>query len=198
MHAESVLRVESQKLHTICLLKSACIRNRWINDELVHVRTSLFAKVALIQTSIELLLQARLLSLTPLPLQNAFSSITKKKVPDQARRGRLFEGAIMRLTEWWHSVFKVTKLGHIRSRTFRQAQEDMYDDHFFGQFEVLRGPKSLSKRAKIRQGSRDSSAFLFAALCRSLLIPTRLVVSLQSVPWQASVGKPKTNKVSDP
>jgi xeroderma pigmentosum group C-complementing protein len=104
----------------------------------------------------------------------------------------------MRLTEWWHSVFKVTELGHIRSRTFRQAQEDMHDDHFLGQFEVLRGPKSLSKRAKIRRGSRDASAFLFAALCRSLLIPTRLIVSLQSVPWQATVGKPKTNKLSDP
>jgi xeroderma pigmentosum group C-complementing protein len=47
------------------------------------------------------------------------------------------------------------------------------------------------KHALMRCGSRDVSAQLFTALCRALNIPARLVVSLQSVPWQMGVGKPK-------
>ena len=43
-----------------------------------------------------------------------------------------------------------------------------------------------------RRGSKDISAQLFTALCRALKIPTRLVVSLQSVPWNASAGKSKS------
>lgn len=57
--------------------------------------------------------------------------------------------------------------------------------------EVVRSVKSLMKHALQRYGSRDVSAQLFTALCRALGIPARLVVSLQSVPWQASIGKPK-------
>ena len=64
-----------------------------------------------------------------------------------------------------------------------EAQEDV---------EIIRGPKSLMKHALTQSGSRDVSAQLFTALCRALGIPARLVVSLQSVPWQSSVGKVKT------
>lgn len=57
--------------------------------------------------------------------------------------------------------------------------------------EVIKSEKSLMKHALMMRGSRDTSAQLFTALCRALGIPTRLVVSLQSVPWQAGIGKPK-------
>lgn len=57
--------------------------------------------------------------------------------------------------------------------------------------EVIRSCKSLQKHALLRYGSRDLSAQLFTALCRALGIPARLVVSVQSVPWKASIGKPK-------
>jgi xeroderma pigmentosum group C-complementing protein len=50
----------------------------------------------------------------------------------------------------------------------------------------------LMKHALQQQGSRDVSAQLFTALCRALGIPARLVVSLQSVPWQSSIGKLKS------
>lgn len=48
------------------------------------------------------------------------------------------------------------------------------------------------KHALMQSGSRDTSAQLFTALCRALDIPARLVVSLQSIPWQSSVGKSKS------
>lgn len=68
-----------------------------------------------------------------------------------------------------------------------ETLEDLLDD----EGETIRSPKSLMKHALMRCGSRDTSAQLFTALCRALGIPARLVASLQSVPWQSSVGKPR-------
>lgn len=125
----------------------------------------------------------------------------------------MFEAAMKDLTEWWaNSFFEVLPDGHIRSLTFDEVRrglevrglhlkdeynpdaiididtlQDMVDD----EIEPIRSPNSLMKHALMRNGSRDVSAQLFTALCRSLGIPARLVVSLQSVPWQAGVGKPK-------
>jgi len=137
--------------------------------------------------------------------------IHKSRVPDQNQRGRLFESTISRLAEWWsNTFFEVSFGGHIRNRTFDDVQkgltarglssqspsdsaleletiEDVLDD----EGELIRSSKSLMKHALMRTGSRDTSAQLFTALCRGLGIPARLVVSLQSMPWQAGVGKPK-------
>jgi xeroderma pigmentosum group C-complementing protein len=150
------------------------------------------------------------MSLTPLSLQNDFSRIHKSFVPDQNQRGRLFEAAIARLTEWWaQTFFHVNQSGHIRNRTFDDVQTQIADislDDLLDELEndevdgeVIRSSKSLMKHALMQSGSRDTSAQLFTALCRGLQIPARLVVSLQSVPWQAGVGKSKlsVNKKKD-
>ncbi|KAF9262696.1 Rad4-domain-containing protein [Marasmius fiardii PR-910] len=193
-HAERVLRIGCHKVHTVSLLANASIRNRWLNDELLH---------------------ARLLSLTPLPLQNSFAMIHPSRVPEQAMRGRMFEAAIGRLVDWWKSTFfEVLPHGHMRNRTYDNIQqkllaygygidskkdgeqggmidnetlEDILDDDI----ELIRSEKSLMKHTLMQAGSRDTSAQLFTALCRGLGIPSRLIVSLQSVPWQTGIGKPK-------
>ncbi|CAL1713034.1 unnamed protein product [Somion occarium] len=182
IQAERVARLHCHQMHTIALIGNARIRNTWINDELLH---------------------ARLLSLTPLAIQNSFAMIHKSRVPEAAKRGRLFESAIGRLVEWWTEFFEVEATGHIRNRTFEEVQRKtatMNDPKGKGRAidlddeedaEIIRSPKSLMKHALMRRGSRDVSAQLFTALCRALRIPARLVVSLQSVPWKASVGKPK-------
>jgi xeroderma pigmentosum group C-complementing protein len=163
--------------------------------------------------------QARLLSLTPLPIQNSFAMIHKSRIPDSVKRGYLFEQAVSRLASWWADTFFTVKpTGHLRSRTFEDVErvlhsrglvvdttdkgkgkavpqdvdtlEDLFDD---GEVEVVRSEKSLMKHALLRSGSRDVSSQLFTALCRALGIPARLVVSLQSVPWQTNVGRrPRT------
>ncbi|KZT42654.1 Rad4-domain-containing protein, partial [Sistotremastrum suecicum HHB10207 ss-3] len=164
--AQQVVRLESHKLHTVCLLSSAWIRNKWINDPLLH---------------------ARLMSMTPMPIQNSFLMIHKKFQPDPVQRGRLFQAAVGRLTKWWHENFEVHPNGHITSKTFNEAlREPQADDNIR---EPLRGPKSLMKHALAWYGSRDTSALLFTALCRALGVPARLVVSLQSVPWRRSVER---------
>lgn len=130
--------------------------------------------------------------------------IHKSKIPEAAKRGRLFESAVTRLAEWWSGVFEVEPTGHIRSRTFEDVQEQLRTDgkgkgkaidvdEDEGEGEVIRSEKSLMKHALMKRGSRDTSAQLFTALCRALGIPSRLVVSIQSVPWKASVGKPKAS-----
>ncbi|KAG6812304.1 hypothetical protein H0H92_003477 [Tricholoma furcatifolium] len=153
---------------------------------------------------------ARLLSLTPLSLQNAFSLIHKSRVPDQNQRGRMFENAVANLAGWWSGTyFEITPYGHIKNRTYDDVQaklaklgppptnpdaildtEDV-EDLLGDAPERIRSSKSLMKHALMASGSRDVSAQLFTALCRGLGIPARLVVSLQSVPWQTHVGKPK-------
>jgi hypothetical protein len=40
-HAERRLRVDVHKIHTVALLAGAGVRNRWLNDELLHVRSCL-------------------------------------------------------------------------------------------------------------------------------------------------------------
>ena len=123
----------------------------------------------------------------------------------------MFERAMEQLTKWWtHDFFVVIPEGHIRNHTYEEIQrrlearglhlqneevlntvtlEDIIDDDA----ETIRSANSLMKHALMQSGSRDTSAQLFTALCRGLGIPARLVVSIQSVPWQAGVDKPKAN-----
>ena len=125
----------------------------------------------------------------------------------------MFERAIEALNSWWaESFFEVLPEGHICNHTFDEIQqkleirglhvknehdpdaildEDLLQDIIDDEVETVRSSKSLMKHALMRSGSRDTSAQLFTALCRALGIPARLVVSVQSVPWQASVGRPK-------
>ena len=143
--------------------------------------------------------------------------IHKSRIPDDVKRGCLFEQAVSRLASWWAgSFFTVKPTGHLRNRTFEHVERVLrskglvdvtgkgkakafvqdvgaLEDVFEGdQVEIVRSAKSLMKHALMRSGSRDVSSQLFTALCRALGIPARLVVSLQSVPWQTNVGRSKT------
>ena len=125
----------------------------------------------------------------------------------------MFERAVHALTTWWATTyFEVIPDGHIRNYTFDEIQQrleirglhvpdandpdaaidvETLEDIIGDEVETIRSEKSLMKHALMASGSRDTSAQLFTALCRALGIPARLVVSIQSVPWQAGVGKPK-------
>lgn len=179
-HAERVLRLQVHKIHTICLISNGRIRNRYLNDKLLH---------------------ARLMSLVPLQLQLAFSTIHKKREPDVRQRGRMFENAVKRLAQWWReSFFKADPpgSGEIQNRTFDEVQRELIrkqkksmrgETESEDEGEIIRSCKSLQKHVLLREGSRDVSAQLFTALCRALDIPARLIISIQSVPWKASLGK---------
>ena len=172
--------------------------------------------------------KARLLSLCPLKLQDAFAAIHKSRIPNPNQRGRMFETAIQELTHWWSNSFfdNMTLEGHIRNYTFDEVgrvleryqrhldlsktdggggggqdlldhldlDSDRLQDVLGEEGEYIKSPKSLMKHAVMRRGSRDVSAQLFTALCRALAIPARLVASLQSMPWQTNIGKPRPTR----
>jgi len=129
----------------------------------------------------------------------------------------MFERAMEQLTKWWtRDFFEVLPEGHIRNHTYEEIQrkletrglhiqkeevlntvtldlpllEDIIDEE---DAETIRSANSLMKHALMQSGSRDTSAQLFTALCRGLGVPARLVVSIQSVPWQAGLDKPKSS-----
>ncbi|CDR99787.1 hypothetical protein, partial [Sporisorium scitamineum] len=62
--------------------------------------------------------------------------------------------------------------------------------------EHITSPAGLKERADERSGSRETSAQLFCALCRSIGIPARLVVSPQPLSW--SVGASKLANTAQP
>lgn len=123
--------------------------------------------------------------------------IHKSRVPDQNKRGCLFEAAVSRLVTWWYETFFfVTATGHIRSRTFEEVEAEvaLANEPDERGYEHIRSVESLMKHVLMQRGCRDTSAQLFTALCRALDIPARLVVSLQSVPWKSRVGKPASKR----
>lgn len=79
------------------------------------------------------------MSLVPLPIQHGFTSIKKSAHPDPARRGRLFETALVRLVDWFAPSsalaaqnpyvgrspgwFRISSAGHIKTHTFEAASE---------------------------------------------------------------------------
>ncbi|KAJ9474324.1 DNA repair protein RAD4 [Pseudozyma hubeiensis] len=62
--------------------------------------------------------------------------------------------------------------------------------------EHITSPAGLRERAEERAGSRETSAQLFCALCRSIGIPARLVISPQPLSW--SVGASKLANTAQP
>ncbi|KAA1096428.1 hypothetical protein PGT21_016568 [Puccinia graminis f. sp. tritici] len=182
---ERQIRHEVHRMHTITLLTAGVLRNQLLNDPL---------------------LKARLLSLVPLPLVNAFHTFTPETHPLDRDRSRLFDSALKDLISWWWQSFQVNNsFEGMISRSWSDA-EVLYqnsDDvtgkgkakgnHPEDQFlqllesgEPIHGVKSLMKRALLMKGSRDMSAQLFTSCLRALDIPARLVFSLQPVTWRGA------------
>ncbi|KAH9812579.1 hypothetical protein DFH28DRAFT_1031461 [Melampsora americana] len=195
---ERMIRHETHRAHTLALLAAGRFRNHLLNDQL---------------------LQARLLSMVPLSLVNAFSSFSLQTHPSEIDRSRLFDSAVKDLISWWWQSFEIVdSLESIRLRTWTEAEalydtiqsssktssskgkgkgKEDKDDPFRTLLETgepIHGSKSLMKRAVLMKGSRDMSAQLFTSLLRALNVPARLVFSLQPVTWRGAGGGGKSSK----
>ncbi|KAI9620180.1 hypothetical protein H4Q26_013747 [Puccinia striiformis f. sp. tritici PST-130] len=158
------------------------------------------------------LLRARLLSLVPLPLVNAFHTFSPETHPLDRDRSRLFDSALKDLISWWWQSFQVNNaFDGMISRSWSEA-ETLYrisddasgkgkskgntqEDAFIQLLESgepIHGVKSMMKRALLMKGSRDMSAQLFTSCLRALDIPARLVFSLQPVTWRGAGGGGKS------
>lgn len=193
---DRMIRQERHKVHLVTLFTVGLIRNKWINDRLLH---------------------ARLISLVPLHIQNAFTSFNRQTHPNERDRSRLFDLALKDLLSWWYQTFTLqpSTLGIIRrptseivtelsildnsyqksvSKSSSKSKEAETEINLAQQLletslgESIQGPKSLMRRVVEKRGSKDISAQLFTALCRALGIPARLVFSLQGVDWKPEKG----------
>ncbi|BGO95940.1 hypothetical protein JCM10020v2_007677 [Rhodotorula toruloides] len=101
---ERMIRQERHKAHVLSLLAMAMIRNRWLNDKE---------------------LQARILSVVPLPLLNAFSLITPSRYPNPRDRSRLFDRALADLTSWWYASWTIDDEHELRRREVEEVEEEL-------------------------------------------------------------------------
>ncbi|GAA6052837.1 hypothetical protein JCM3770_006274 [Rhodotorula araucariae] len=83
---DRMIRQERHKVHVLTLLAMGLVRNKYLNDRE---------------------LQARLVSLVPAVLLNAFTHITPAAYPNPRDRSRLFDRALTDLVSWWYAAFLV-------------------------------------------------------------------------------------------
>ncbi|KAI6018421.1 hypothetical protein EDC04DRAFT_2741867, partial [Pisolithus marmoratus] len=101
----------------------------------------------------------------PMNLQNVFAMIHKSRIPDQNKRGRLFEATVKHLVDWWAGIFfTVISTSHIRNRTFEEVRHELKTkfsasdsfDEDMNETEHVRSVNSLMKHALTQCGSRDT------------------------------------------
>ncbi|KAK8152586.1 hypothetical protein IWX90DRAFT_445712 [Phyllosticta citrichinensis] len=162
--AEKQSRVHLHKMHLLCLLFNSHIRNAWCNDEKV-------------QASLKRFLNAKLKSFfAPDPNQSQFKAATS------------FTDGLGLAVEMWKK-FKLTSVGMRRAKWARDAK-DLEFNKIFENLDSLAGVSDLRKAATAFEGSADTGAILFCAFLRAAGIKTRLVCSLQILPFSAAGQAP--------
>ncbi|TGZ78495.1 Rad4-domain-containing protein [Ascodesmis nigricans] len=154
------IRLETHKLHLICLIQHLRIRSQWCDDETV---------------------QDNLLTILP---DKADALLNHDPTDQQYRRSRLFLEGLQLASDAFRKAFKITHQGMVSSRWMDEdelknwtAPENM--ERSMTKEEFQRVSETLS-------GSRDVGAHLFCAMLRGAGITTRLVCSLQVLPFGLS------------
>ncbi|KAK8233969.1 hypothetical protein HDK90DRAFT_454380 [Phyllosticta capitalensis] len=161
--AEKRSRVQLHKMHLLCLLFNSHIRNAWCNDEKV-------------QASLKRFLNAKLKSFfSPDPNQSQFTAATA------------FTNGLGLAVETWKK-FKLTSVGMRRAKWARDSK-DLEFNKIFENLDSLADVSDLRKAAVAFEGSADTGAMLLCAFLRAAGVETRLVCSLQTLPFSAA-GQP--------
>ncbi|KAK5320331.1 hypothetical protein LTR70_004694 [Exophiala xenobiotica] len=167
--AERDFRLDVHKWHLLTLLVHVATRNKWCDDERVQ-RT-----------------------LKPLVHRKTISNLHLSETRTQAERKYAFERAIEEVCQIWRATWKVTCRG-MRRAVWKEAidmakeVEDAEDPVDFEDF------KDAAEQCF---GSRDVGAQFFCALLRSVAVETRLVCSLQVLPF-SRVAKGETPQKASP
>ena len=151
--AERDLRLDVHKWHLLCLLIHIASRNRWCDDEQVQK------------------------TLKPLISRKLISRLHREGT--QVERKFAFEQAVEEILQTWKATWQVT------SRSARRAywREGLDLETEVDDAEDPVDLEDFREAAKECAGSRDLGAQLFCALMRSLAVETRLVCSLQVLPF---------------
>jgi xeroderma pigmentosum group C-complementing protein len=155
--AERDYRLNVHKSHIILLLINLQLRRRWCESEDV---------------------QAILKPLISHKLRNMLHVGDEKPA---YQRAHSFNKAIEEICTMWRDEFEITRSG-MRRAFWR---EDVNATRELDDFDDPSNYEEFLEAAGTRHGSRDLGAMLFCALLRSAAVETRLVCSLQVLPFSA-------------
>lgn len=158
--AEKMARLDVHKVHLLCLIFHAYQRNHWCNDDIVQ-RTL-----------------RKGLRISPKILGKLFPDPSKVI---QYQRSKLLKEALIDLSETWKTMFTINLYG--QRRAFWDS--NLPSNHMLESFSSL---SDFREKAKLYKGSADYGAQLFCALLRGLGLETRLICSLQPLPFASSAA----------
>ncbi|EFQ98391.1 DNA repair protein rhp41 [Nannizzia gypsea CBS 118893] len=167
--AEKKLRLEIHKVHILCLLGHVRLRNTWCNDEETHKKLR------------------RILS------KHIIMCLNPKEDLPQFTRSTTFVDGLLHSSEAFRRRFKVTGPGMRKPYWLEDCSAAQDPIALQGITEILQSRIDFRKHAEIMQGSRDFGAQLFCAMLRGVGVDTRLVCSLQTLPF-TGVAKGESSK----
>ncbi|KAL1902027.1 hypothetical protein Cpir12675_000132 [Ceratocystis pirilliformis] len=151
-------RLEAHRMHILCLIWHCSLRNHWCNDPKVQA------------TLKKLLTQRTRDYLCP-----------KKKMLPFAQTESIKRGLCM-AGEMWKINYSVTERGMKRA-LWATSPEDLATYEPYDDLETCPRKDDFQDAAKTMSGSRDMGAQLYCAFLRAAGIRTRLVCSLQVLPF---------------
>ncbi|KAF8537776.1 hypothetical protein BDD12DRAFT_845487 [Trichophaea hybrida] len=167
---ERRIRLESHKLHLICLLYHAYIRSRWCNNSELKA------------------------NLRPLLPEKAYDKLKHDPTDQQFRRSKLFIDGLNEAANAFRKKFCITRKGLVASHW--QELEDLKNWSPPSGIELI-AKADFIRASTTLVGSRDVAAQLFCALLRSAGITARLVCSLQVLPFSfITKQKPQQTVIS--
>ena len=164
--AERALRLSVHKAHLLLLMVSISIRNRWCEDASVQA------------------------ILKPLVSKKLIKQLHLDESEPQWKRSIAFNDSVKEICTMWRTTFQITERG-LRRALWRsgidisqelEGAEDVADIDDF------------KSAAQTRSGSRDLGAQLFCALLRACAVESRLVCSLQVLPFSAAAAQQTSEK----
>ena len=162
--AQRKLRLDVHKVHLLCLLGHVHLRNTYCNDGAV-------------QASIKRILSKEIIALLNPPDDK-----------DQFTRSTMFVDGLNQAGAIFNRKFTVTKPGLERPHWANDPRSlDLKVQSIISKSEVILSRGDFVDQTKSRRGSRDLGAQLFCALLRSAGVETRLVCSLQPLPFSGTV-----------
>lgn len=160
--AQRKLRLEIHKMHTMSLLSHVHLRNHWCNDEAV-------------QTQLKGILSKR-----------TYAYLDDQETLSQFQRTRSLTDGIEQAIESFRDAFEITTRG--LQRCYWAEDADKLSEVQIPEDVDLPVTKAdFRKIAKTRKASRDIGAQLFCAMLRFAGLETRLVCSLQPLPFSAAM-----------
>lgn len=166
---ERKIRLGVHKWHVLCLLAHVQRRNHWCDDDRV-------------QSILKPLIPRKLVKMLHLDASQP-----------QYQRTHSFNVAIEEISKIWRSEWKITEQG-MRRAYWKEDPDDLKN---MDDYPDPIDQNDFRNAAEIRSGSRDLAAQLFCSLFRAVAVETRLVCSLQPLPF-SGVAKGTTPQKPKP